>query len=47
MKLKFNGAQHRKNKMPEKPTLEQRVKWHLAQIKIPLVDLSLKNFSKK
>lgn len=28
--MKINKAWHEKNKMPENPTFEQRVKWHLA-----------------
>ena len=30
MKSKINREWHSKNKMPKNPTLEQRVKWHLA-----------------
>lgn len=31
--MKINKEWHLKNKMPEKPTMEQRIKWHLAHAK--------------
>ena len=30
---KINAAWHLKNKMPQKATLEQRIKWHLEHAK--------------
>jgi hypothetical protein len=33
MSTHFNGAWHQKHPMPKKPTLEQRVDWHLAHSK--------------
>ncbi len=30
---KLNKEWHLKNKMPEKPTFEERVKWHLEHVK--------------
>jgi len=32
-KQKLNAEWHRKNKMPVKATLEQRIEWHLAHVK--------------
>ena len=31
--MKINKEWHLKNKMPKNPTIEQRVKWHLAHEK--------------
>ena len=31
--MSINKAWHKKNKMPKNPSLEQRVKWHLAHQK--------------
>ena len=31
--MKINREWHLKNKMPKNPTLEQRVKWHMAHAK--------------
>lgn len=31
--MKINKAWHLKHKMPENPTMEQRIKWHLAHAK--------------
>ncbi len=33
MKQKLNADWHAKNKMPERPTLEERLKWHLEHAK--------------
>ena len=31
--MKINAEWHTKNKMPENPTLDERIKWHLAHAK--------------
>lgn len=31
--MKINAEWHTKNKMPKNPTLDERVKWHLAHAK--------------
>jgi len=31
--MKMNADWHSKNKMPKNPTLDQRLKWHLAHSK--------------
>jgi hypothetical protein len=31
--MKINREWHLKNKMPENPTFEERVKWHFAHVK--------------
>jgi len=33
MKQKLNADWHAKNKMPERPTLAERIKWHLEHAK--------------
>jgi hypothetical protein len=33
MSSHINGSWHQKHPMPKKPTLEQRVDWHLAHAK--------------
>lgn len=33
VKLKFNREWHSKNKMPVKPTMDQRIAWHVAHDK--------------
>ena len=32
-KFKINAEWHKKHRMPEHPTIEQRIKWHLEHIK--------------
>lgn len=31
--MKINKAWHRKNKMPKNPTIDARIKWHVAHAK--------------
>ncbi|HEU4718493.1 MAG TPA: hypothetical protein VFU15_11690 [Bacteroidia bacterium] len=31
--MKINAAWHEKNKMPRNPTIEERIRWHVAHAK--------------